>query len=378
MEKNKKKKIIIFSSNVISLLNFRKQLIEKLIYLNYKVIVFAPNDKKNQLIKLKKKGVKYYKIDLKNRSLNIFNDLLIFFKLFKLTKKEKPEKILAYTIKPIIISGFISKFFKLDFFPMFTGLGFRLDEKHIIKNIYAKIILFLCKLSLSKSKKMIFQNNETRNFFIKKNIIKKNKTNVVNGSGVDLKYFRYSLVSKKKFKNLRFLCLTRIQKVKGIYELIEASKIIKKKYPKTEIDIVGELEPSFGGIPKNVIDKWVIKKYINYHGYKDDIRPFLKKTDVLILASYHEGLPRSVLEAMSVGRPVIVTNIPGSKILVKSGENGFKIPIKDSVSLKNKMLWFIKNQNQINKMGKISRRMIEDKFDVKMINNQLLKLMEIK
>jgi hypothetical protein len=173
MIKKSKKKILIFSSNIVSLINFRKQLIEKLIYLNYEVIVLAPNDKKNKLIKLKKKGIKHYEINLNNRGLNFFKDILIFFKLLKIFKNEKPEKILAYTIKPIILGGFVSKIFRCDFFPMFTGLGFSLKETHLITNIYAKIILFLCQISIGKSKKIIFQNNEIKNFFIKKKNCKK-------------------------------------------------------------------------------------------------------------------------------------------------------------------------------------------------------------
>jgi glycosyltransferase involved in cell wall biosynthesis len=199
---------------------------------------------------------------------------------------------------------------------------------------------------------------------------------VINGSGIDLKYYKYYGIAKNKFRNLRFLSLTRMQNVKGVYELLEATKIIKKKFPNVKIDIAGELERSFGGIPKKTINEWVLKKYIKYHGYKKDVRPLIKKSNVLILASYHEGLPRSVLEAMSVGRPVIVTNIPGNKLLVKNGKNGFKIPVKDSVSLANKMLWFINNKNQLNKMGKLSRKIVEKKFDVKKINKQLLRLLK--
>ena len=154
--------------------------------------------------------------------------------------------------------------------------------------------------------------------------------------------------------------------------------MIKKNFPNLKIDVAGEIELSFDGVPKKLLKEWVKKKYINYLGYIKDVRKIIKKSDVLILPSYHEGLPRSILEAMSVGRPVITTNIPGSKILVKNKVNGFKIPVGDAISLKNKMLWFINNQNQINKMGKKSRKIVKNKFDVEKINNQLLKLMKVK
>ena len=124
----KNKKILIFSSNVISLLNFRKQLIKKFIYLNYKVIIVAPKDVNQELINLKKKGIIHYEVNLQNRSLNIFKDLLIFLRLIKIFKKEKPDIVLAYTMKPIILAGFISKIFKFKFFPMFTGLGISLYQ----------------------------------------------------------------------------------------------------------------------------------------------------------------------------------------------------------------------------------------------------------
>ena len=161
----KNKKILIFSSNVISLLNFRKQLIKKFIYLNYKVIIVAPKDVNQELINLKKKGIIHYEVNLQNRSLNIFKDLLIFLRLIKIFKKEKPDIVLAYTMKPIILAGFISKIFKFKFFPMFTGLGISLYQINIWINLHSKFILILCKISLTSPKKLFFRILKIEIFF---------------------------------------------------------------------------------------------------------------------------------------------------------------------------------------------------------------------
>jgi glycosyltransferase involved in cell wall biosynthesis len=193
----------------------------------------------------------------------------------------------------------------------------------------------------------------------------------VAGSGVDLSYF-----SEAEFPESAptFLCIARLLGEKGLREYAQAAQIVKQRYPKAEFRLLGPADPSPDRISLDEVNTWGT---IEYLGDTNDVRPYLAVCHILVLPSYHEGMPRTVLEAMATGRPILTTNAPGCKKTVVQGENGFLVPFRDAEALAERMIWFIEHRDQWQRMGQVSRRMAEERFDVHKINAQLLRIMKL-
>lgn len=366
------KKLIIVAPGAETLVNFRENLIKEIKKKNYKIKTISQVPSKQYSTLLKKKKIENISLNFKNNSFNILQDIISFIKLYKIIKKEKPEIILAYSIKPIIWCGIITNIYKNNFYALITGLGYSFQGTSIKRKILKKFVIFLYKIALKKSKAVIFQNKDNLNYFINHRIIPKFKSNLVNGSGVDTLKFKLKKFPKKKIK---FLCVSRILHEKGLREYASAAKIVKKKYPHVQFDLLGAIDTSNDAISLKEVKSW--SNYINYISPKIDVRPFIKNTHIFILPSYHEGIPKSTLEAMAMGRPILTTNAVGCKETVKNYFNGFKVPVRSVDKLVEKIIWFIKNPKQVQKMGIHSRRLALDKFNVKKINLKILKIMRL-
>ena len=366
------KKIVVIGTDSGMLLNFREDLLKSLVCTGLFVKTLSSSLNENQKIRLKSIGVSAKSIPISRNSLNIVHDIQTIFKIFFAYKKIRPDIVLSYTIKPVIWGGVASRFIKVDFYALITGLGFAFQGDSFKRKFLTKLVVFLYKAALKKSKAVIFQNTDNRDVFVSKGIVELSKTHVVNGSGVDLEKYNVENLPRG---GIKFLCLSRLLGEKGLREYAEAAKIVKNKFPDVEFNLIGPEDSSPDAILLNEVDTW--SDYINYKGSTDDVRPYIKDSHVYVLPSYHEGLPRSTLEAMSMGRPVLTTNAVGCKETVEEGINGFKVPVKSSEALAKKMIWFIENSDQIEKMGIESRKMAEDKFDVHKVNKEMLKIMEI-
>ena len=365
-------KILLIGTSPISLINFRKELIKSLIVNGHQVIVMVSKFTSTEVENIKNLGVEYIDYSVERNSLNPLADLKTLLNFIKVFTSENPDIVLAYTIKPVVWGGLASRLFKFNFYALITGLGFAFQGDSFKRKFLTKLVVFLYKAALKKSKAVIFQNTDNRDVFVSKGIVELSKTHVVNGSGVDLE--KYNVESLPR-GGIKFLCLSRLLGEKGLREYAEAAKIVKNKFPDVEFNLIGPEDSSPDAILLNEVDTW--SDYINYKGSTDDVRPYIKDSHVYVLPSYHEGLPRSTLEAMSIGRPVLTTNAVGCKETVEEGINGFKVPVKSADELAKKMIWFIENDSQVKKMGVESRRMVEDKFDVHKVNEEMLKIMEI-
>lgn len=367
-----KKRFALIGAESDSLLNFRGELLKSLVSSNFDTYTLSNHLSKTQIKELKSMKVKGQETPFSRAGLNPISDVITFLSLVKKYITIGPDIILAYTIKPIIWGGLASRLFKADFYALVTGLGFAFQGDSFKRKFLTKLVAFLYKIALKNSKGVIFQNTDNRDVFVSKGVVELSKTYIVNGSGVDLENYN---VENFPNSNIRFLCIARLLGEKGLREYAEAAKIVKNKFPDVEFNLVGPEDSSPDAIFLNEVDSW--SDYINYKGSTDDVRPYIKDSHVYVLPSYHEGLPRSTLEAMSMGRPVLTTNAVGCKETVEEGINGFKVPVKSSGALAKKMIWFIENSGQIGKMGIESRKMVEGKFDVHKVNKEMLKIMEI-
>ena len=368
------KKILMLAGFAPSLLNFRKDLIKTLLSKGYKVFACAPYEEKTKK-KLISMGVSFCPLALKRTGSNPFYDLSTFVSLIKIIKRKEPDIIFSYTHKASIYGSLAARFFKnTQSYSMLTGFGYSLMNKGVKGSFYNHLMSFLFKISINHNSKNFFQNEDLLKFFLQKKMVKsKHRQILVNGSGVNLKKFSQTNLPKK----ISFLMISRLLVDKGIREYIESAKIIKKNNPNVSFILAGDLDSNPSSIKKDELDSWVKSGIIQYLGFLKDVRPAISKCSVYILPSYCEGMPRTVLEAMSMGRPIITTDAPGCRQSIENGKNGFLVPIKNVEKLVESMQYFIDNPKIIPAMGEKSRDLAKEKFDVHKVNYLLLKEMEI-
>ena len=359
-------KIVIIYNAAHHVLLFKYELILSLKEKGYKVIVLSSVDKYEN--KLKDIVDDFYPIKLDSSGLNPIKDLYLIFQIYKLCSMIKPLAILNFTIKPVIYGTIASIFIKVPVINTITGLGTAFMSGGIV-NWIARL---LYKLTFNYSHLIYFQNPDDQNFFKRLKIIRKENTKIIPGSGVDLKKFKP--IFKKKTEVLKILFIGRIIADKGIYELIEAIKIINKEYSNLSFILMGMLGVNNKtSISENQIKRWVSEGLVSYIGFKEDIRKELGSSDVVVLPSYREGTPKTLIEAASMAKPIIATDVPGCREVVINNCNGFLCKVKDSLSLANSIKKFI-DLNYFSKleMGKKSRILAEEKFDINKVNNYYL------
>jgi glycosyltransferase involved in cell wall biosynthesis len=365
-------KIIVIGALPSSLVNFRGELIKELSSSGHNVLAMANSASTSEVTSVERLSAKYIDYSVERNGLNPIKDVRTIFELIRTFKREKPDLILAYTIKPIIWGGLAARLSGMKkFYALVTGLGFAFQKGSILKNTLMKIVKALYQISLKNAKGVIFQNNDNRQIFIENKLVDSNRCSLVNGSGVDVSHFEKSMLSGEN----NFLLIARLLGDKGIHEYVKAAGIVKIKYPNAIFNLVGPEDPSPDGISLNEVTSWHENGVINYHGGTEDVRPYIEQSNIFVLPSYHEGMPRTVLEAMAMGRPILTTNVPGCKETVVNGENGWLVEKANVEQLADKMIWFIENQGEWQRMGDISHQMAIEKFDVHKVNKELLKIM---
>ena len=307
------KHVLIIASYGPSLINFRLFLIKKILSKGYKVSVAVPieNFSKNLQKVLKDLGVKIYIIKLSRTGTNILTDFKTLLAVNKLIKKINPSVIFSYTIKPVVYTGLILYFYnKIKFYPLITGLGSSFTDINSTKKFLLRyLIIQLYRLGLKNSSKIIFQNKDDQSLFLKFKIINKKKSHVVNGSGVSLRNFPLTKLPSKPV----FLMIARLLIDKGLREYIEASKIVKSKFSDVKFKLAGGLEKNPSSISFDEFKLWNKEGVVEYLGELKSVQQSLKSCKYFVLPSYREGTPRSTLEALAIGRPIITTNVPGCR-----------------------------------------------------------------
>ena len=359
-----------------SLINFRGDLIKSFISNGHEVFAMASNATQKEIENIEYLGAQYINYKVQRNGLNPIADFRTLLNFLSTFKSLKPDVILSYTIKPIIWGGIAALFCKkTSFYALVTGLGFAFQKGGVKRNVLTSIVKTLYKLALSKSSGVVFQNPDNQLVFIENKIIDKDKTYRVFGSGVRLDHFQEAEFPRG---NPVFLTIGRLLGDKGFREYAEAASIVKLKFPDAKFQLVGPEDPSPDAISIKEVKSWHAKGSIHYLGSTSDVRSFINNCHVFVLPSYHEGMPRTVLEAMSIGRPILTTDVEGCGETVVEGVNGYLVPKANVLPLAERMMWFIENRDQWEKMGSESRKMAEDKFDVHKVNDELLNIMGLK
>ncbi|MDC1510716.1 glycosyltransferase family 4 protein [Gammaproteobacteria bacterium] len=372
------KKIFVIGVEPSSIINFRGNLIQDLIINKYEVIALARGATEAEIAEISKLGCKFLSYSVSRTGLNPLKDLSTFFRLAYLMVREKPTHVLAYTIKPVIWGGIASRLFSsIDFYALITGLGHSFSEEEGRTIGLRTIAIQLYRIAISGARGVIFQNIDNKNIFQKLKIIdEQTKTCVVKGSGIDTKYFNYR-AKKVDAGPVNFLLIARMLRDKGIAEFIEAAVYVRSKRPNVKFTLVGPSDPSPNAFDiKAALARLDEGSGIHYAGAVSDVRNAISECDVFVLPSYHEGMPRAVLEAMAIGRPIITTEVAGCRETVENGKNGWLVPAKNPVAVADRMIWFLDNPNRVEIMGRESRERAISYFDVDGVNKSMISFID--
>lgn len=373
-------KILISCGNAGSLLNFRGRLIETLLKHNEVYVITPLIEDLNIRDRLQEMGVNICETALNRNSISVLSDFHYTLQLFKVIKSVKPDIFFAYTFKPIIFGTVVASLLGVkNIIGMLTGLGYSFTDSS--NKTVSYIVQQMLKFSLrfNKNLKIIFQNKDDCQELIQRRIISpKSYAFIVNGSGVDLSYYNYS---EPDISNHNFIMVSRLLKSKGVNEFYQAACQLKAKYPHVKFTLVGGYQKGTDSIEEHLFNQIKTNEIVDYHGWVNDVRHYIRESTAVVLPSYYrEGVPRSLLEALAMGRPVITTDMVGCKETVNLApdrENGFLIPPRNTSRLASQMEFFINNPHQIISFGKNGRLLAEEKFDVEKVNNQMMEIFEL-
>jgi len=350
-------KIVFFSNSSWSIYNFRKNLIKRLIKNGHQIIVLSSKDQST--IKLKKIGCIFFEIKIKNNKINIFKDLVLLFRIKKILKKIQPNFVLNFTIKPLIYGTFVARLLNIKTVNMMTGLG----TIFVKKTYLTSIVILLYRISFINVHRVIFQNPDDKKLFNDLKIVNKKNSILSPGSGVDLSFFKFKKnVFRKKTK---FLFIGRLLKEKGTLEFIKVVQKFNKLNLNCEFQIVGDVDKKNpASITINELNSFRNLKNSRYKNFNSDVKHYIKWANCVVLPSYREGTPRSLLEALSMGRPIITTNAVGCKEVIVNHKNGLMVKINNVDSLFDaiKSFHYLSLKKKI-QMSNYSRKFVSNKFD---------------
>lgn len=375
------KTIVVISSYSPSLINFRGDLIKKFLSYGYNVICVAPDEDPKVKEILSEYGAQFKRIDFIRNKVSPIQDLFLLFKLVLFFLKVRPEVVISYTVKPVIygsIASFVTGVKKRV--SLVTGLGYSFSKSKtsFLNSMLRLCAQFLYKTGVNCSTHVLFQNKDDKNELLRRKFLKHAKAYVTNGSGVNMEHF--SPQKTESIKPIKFLMIARLIKDKGVYDFISAAMHLKSLYREdVEFHLVGWSDGEEGAINKELIDEWVNDGIIIYHGKLNDVRPILTQCHVFILPSYYpEGTPRTILEAMALAKPIITTDSVGCRETVINGYNGFLVGIKSPQQIIDKAKYLVENHNDIVLMGQNSLALVKEKYDVHLVNDQIINYTGIK
>ena len=374
---NKKKIIINLTEDWFFVSHFLERAVDA-INSGYEVYISCNETTKRKIIE--NHNIKFLHLALDRRGINPFYELLIVLKYCFLFYKIKPDIVHNVGSKPIIYGSIAAKFLNIkSLINAPIGLGFAFSSDTFRAKLLKPILIFLLSQTLNKhhgkgkTNRVIFENSDDMNFFIRRKIVNKSDARLIRGAGVEIDY-QYK--KKKKInKNVTISLVARMLKDKGIFEFVNAARILKKKNFRCRFLLVGDIDqknPS--SLKTNTLKIWHEKGIIEWLGWIDNIKEILLETDILCLPSYREGLPKSLLEGAAIGLPLVTTDTVGCRDIVVDGLNGYLVPVKDSVNLALAIEKLIRDKDLREKMGNESFKLAKSKFSSKIINSQTISL----
>jgi len=370
--------IVLIGTTGSSFYGFRADLIRAMVAAEHIVYAFTSEYTTMCLEKIEALGAIPITYQLSRGGLNPFADIASILELTRKIKQIKPDIVFSYFAKPVIYGSIAAKRAKVPHIVgMLEGLGYTFtaqpkgqsNKTKLIRNI--QVLLY--RIALPCLDHLIFLNHDDKRDLIDKFYLKPLKTHILGGIGLDLSQYPYSAVNNNV---INFLFIGRLLKEKGIFEFIDAIRIVKLKYPQTIFTVLGEIDAqNMGALKQADLDRLINEQLFEYPGHVNHVQDWITACSVFVLPSYREGVPRSTQEAMAIGRPVITTDVPGCRETVIDGVNGFLVPKWNAEALAEKMCFFIENPSQVNIMGLESYKIAVKNYDVEKVNKKLFSIL---
>jgi len=356
-------KILIVANTAWNIYNFRFGLAEAFIQGGHELLAAAPPDSYGSL--LRDRGICFYPLRMNSQATDPIHDFRLFLRLFSLYRRLRPDVVLHFTIKPNIYGSVAAGLLGIPSIGNVTGLGNVFSRKSFL----ARFVTLLCRMAFSFSTRIFFQNGSDMELFLRNRVVRANKADRLPGSGIDTERFQ----PRKKLKNdrkLTFLLAARMIREKGIREYVQAAGKVRRLHRNTEFLMAGEIgsrNPS--AIPEQQLRIWIRRNGVRYLGFSDRVQDLIRDADCVVLPSYYrEGVPRTLLEAASMGRPIITTDSVGCRDVVDHGVNGFLVPVRDAGALAAAMARFIELDDvEKRSMADKSREKAVREFDEKIV-----------
>ncbi|HWL28235.1 MAG TPA: glycosyltransferase family 4 protein [Burkholderiaceae bacterium] len=373
-------KLLLIAGFADSLLQFRGPLMEALQDAKIEVHVAAPGLGVDSPMRsqLEAKGIAAHDIALRRTGMNPVADLACLLSLWRLMRRIRPEIVLGYTIKPVIYGSLAAWVARVPRrYALITGLGYAFQGQHDAsfgRRVVRAVVQKLYALGLRNTHKVFFQNPDDEALFRTLRIIRDHSaTQVVNGSGVDIAAFAPVPLPGTP----HFLLIGRLLGDKGVREYAEAAALLRQRHPHAVFSLAGWIDENPDAIAQDELDTWVRDGTLHYHGRLSDVRPAIAACAVYVLPSYREGTPRTVLEAMAMGRAIVTTDAPGCRETVVHGKNGYLVKVRSATELAEALERLIESPALIAEMGATSRQMAEQRYDVHKVNAAMLRGMGI-
>ena len=359
---NNRSKIVLCHNTLSYLYQHYRELILELKNRFDDVVCVAPQDSSQSA--LEELGVRCCSLTLSRSGIGPLNEMRALSQYATVFRRERPDVVFNFSIKPVIYAGLVARLLLQGkaVFSMITGLGYVFIGSSPKQRFLRYITRHLYRWSLANSTAVFFQNKNDCESFVRNKLVALNKTRVLAGTGIDLNHFRPQ--PRQPFSG-KFLFIGRMLKDKGIAELVEACRTLKKHGENITLQLLGPVDENPSSFHASQIAAWELEGFCEYLGVHQDVRPFIGRADVFVLPSYREGLPRATLEAMAMGKPVVTTDVPGCRETVVDGVNGFLVSARDVDALAYAMTMFFRDPSRVDVMGDASLEIVKKRFDVK-------------
>jgi glycosyltransferase involved in cell wall biosynthesis len=369
MNTTRRKRVLISANAAWNIANFRAGLIRALIARGFTVIAAAPPD--DHVRRLTAMGCRFIPLPMDNKGTNPVTDMRLLARYTRIFWRERPDVFLGYTIKPNVYGSIAAHAIGIPTINTVSGLG----TAFIRENWLTRAANVLYRMSFTRSHNVFFQNSDDRALFVSKGLLRAEQTALVPGSGVDLQRFQpIDIDTRPGTAGPRFLLIARLLYDKGIGEFVQAARILKRQRPQASCALLGFLDAkNRTAVARADVESWVAEGIIDYLGATDDVRSHIAAADCVVLPSYREGTPRTLLEAAAMGKPLIATDVPGCREAIDHDHNGLLCKVKDAQDLARTMIAFADMPMQrCMMMGKASRAKVIREFDERIVINAYL------
>lgn len=369
---SRKLSIAFACNSSFGLYNFRGELLRQLASQGHTIFVIAPSDRYTS--RLEALGCKFVHWDISGQGTSVLGEMRTLLDLSKILKQAAPDICFNFTIKPVIYGALLARFLNLKVVSVVTGLGYVFVNRGLLNFIGRG----LYKIALGGSEEIWFLNDEDRLLFSELGLLPKSRIKVLPGEGIDSNHFAPDLRGVRKDCRFRFSMISRVLIDKGVREYIGAASILRKEGVEATFELVGNLDESNPNhLPAEELGKAVAERVISYIGAVDDVRPIIAQADCVVLPSYREGVPRALLEAASMGKPLIATDVPGCRDVVLNEQNGFLCEPRSAESLAAAMQRIVSmDRDRVVEMGQSGRNLVTDRFDHRFVQAEYLETIE--